>query len=110
MTTLLHLSQTVVDMQQELSREQRFASDACAALLKGVSLLRDATDALERDIKTAFEERDRAVSRVLGNSSPYVAMVDPHDVDPLEYDRREKAALAEGLIVQPQYSRTQAGE
>ena len=110
MTTLFHLSQTIVDMQQELAREQRFSNDACMALLKGVSLLRDATDALERDIKTAFEERGMAVSRVLGNSAPYVTTVDPNDVDPLDYERREIAALAEGLTVRPQYNRTQAGE
>lgn len=110
MTTLLHLSQTIVDMQQELSREQRFSSDACMALLKGVSLLRDATDALEKDIRAAFEERDRAVSRVLGNSAPYVTTVDQNDIDPLDYERREMAALAEGLTVRPQYNRAQAGE
>jgi hypothetical protein len=79
MTTLLHLSQTIVDMQQELSREQRFASDSCVALLKGVSLLRDATDALEKDIKVAFEERDRAVTRMLGNSAPFTTTIDPDD-------------------------------
>jgi hypothetical protein len=69
MTTLQHLSQTVIDMQQELSREQRFADDSCHSLLKGIALLREATDALERDIKTAFEERGRAISRVLGSNT-----------------------------------------
>ena len=77
MTTLIHLSQTVVDMQEQLSREQRFGQDALAALLKGVGLLRDATDALERDIKTAFGERDQAISRVLGTGSPNLTMVEP---------------------------------
>lgn len=77
MTTLLHLSQTIIDMQQELAREQRFANDSCVSLMKGVALLREALDALERDIKTAFEERDRAVSRVLGNSAPYTTTIDP---------------------------------
>ena len=79
MTTLLHLSQTIVDMQQELSREQRFSSDACMALLKGVSLLRDATDALEKDIRAAFEERDRAVTRMLGNSAPFTTTIESDD-------------------------------
>jgi hypothetical protein len=86
-------------MQQELAREQRFSNDACMALLKGVSLLRDATDALERDIKTAFEERGMAVSRVLGNSAPYVTTVDQSDIDPLDYERREMAALAEDYMI-----------
>ena len=79
MTTLLHLSQTVVDIQQALAREDRFSNDACITLLKGVSLLRDATDALERDIKTAFEERGMSISRVLGNSAPYTATIESDD-------------------------------
>ena len=77
MTTLVHLSQTIVDMQQELAREQRFGQDALAALLKGVTLLRDATDELERDIKAAFGERDQAISRVLGSNQPNITMVEP---------------------------------
>lgn len=79
MTTLLHLSQTIIDMQQELTREQRFSHDACHNLMKGVALLREATDALERDIRSAFEERDRSVSRVLGNSAPYTTTIEPDD-------------------------------
>lgn len=95
MTTLLHLSQTIVDMQQELSREQRFSTDSCISLLKGVALLREALDALERDIKTAFEERDRAVARVLGNSAPFTTTIDPDD--PLGLER----ALMNGQNVPP---------
>jgi hypothetical protein len=78
-TTLLHLSQSIVDMQQELAREQRFAHDACHNLLKGTSLLREALDALEKDIKTVFEERDRSVCRVLGNSAPYTTTIESDD-------------------------------
>lgn len=76
MSTLLHLSQTVIDMQQELAREQRFANDSCHSLMKGIALLREATDALERDIRAAFEERDRAIARVLGGNVTASAPVD----------------------------------
>lgn len=79
MTTLLHLSQTIIDMQQELSREQRFSQDACHSLLKGVELVREAVDALAKDIKSAFDERDRAVCRVLGNSAPYTTTIEADD-------------------------------
>jgi len=90
MTTLLHLSQTIVDMQQELAREQRFGQDALAALLKGVALLRDATDALERDIKAALGERHQAISRVLGSDPPNITMVEPgYQID------TERALMAE---------------
>ena len=45
--------------------------------MKGVSLVREAVDALERDIKANFEERDRSVSRVLGNSAPFTTTIEP---------------------------------
>jgi hypothetical protein len=89
MTTLLHLSQAVVDMQQELAREQRFGHDACRNLLAGVNLIREALDGLEKDIKTAFEERDRSVSRVLGNSAPFTTTIEPND--PLGLNMMPKA-------------------
>lgn len=76
MTTLLHLSQSIADMQDHLSREQRFSHDACHNLLSGVKLCREAIDALERDIRNHFEERDRSVSRLIGNSQPYTTIID----------------------------------
>lgn len=76
MTTLLHLSQAVLDMQENLSREQRFSQDACHNLLNGTKLLREGVDALERDIRAHFEERDRSVSRMIGNSQPYTTVID----------------------------------
>lgn len=79
MNTLLHLSQSIVDMQQELAREQRFGHDAYNNLLKGTALIREALDALERDIKTVFEERDRSVSRILGNSAPFTTTIESDD-------------------------------
>lgn len=76
MTTLLHLSQSIIDIQDALQREQRFAQDACHNLLNGTKLLREALDALERDIRAHFEERDRAVSRVMGNSQLHAPVID----------------------------------
>ncbi len=76
MTTLLHLNQAVLDMQENLSREQRFSQDACHNLLNGAKLLREAVEALERDIRAHFEERDRSVSRMIGTSQPYTTVID----------------------------------
>jgi hypothetical protein len=76
MTTLLHLNQAVLDMQENLSREQRFSQDACHNLLNGTKLLREAVEALERDIRAHFEERDRSVSRMIGTSQPYTTVID----------------------------------
>lgn len=76
MTTLLHLNQALVDIQENLTREQRFSQDACHSLLNGTKLVREAVEALERDIRTHFDERDRSVSRLLGNSQPYTTLID----------------------------------
>lgn len=91
MTNLLHLSQTLTDIQQELAREQRFSGDACHNLLKGVALVREALEALERDIKANFEERDRSVARVLGNSAPFTTTIDPDD--PLALDGQDEGEV-----------------
>lgn len=76
MTTLLHLNQTLLDVQETLAREKRFGHDTCHNLLNGTKLLREAIDNLERDIKTYFEERDRSISCVLGTSQPYTTLID----------------------------------
>jgi len=91
MTTLLHLTQSISDMQNELSREQRFSHDAKRNLLNGTKLLREAIDALERDILNNFDERDRSISRMIGNSQPYTTIIDePHDVPEIEAAKPEK--------------------
>lgn len=84
MTTLLHLSQVVIDMQAELSREQHFARNTFQALRKGIVLVREALDALEKDIQTAFEERDRALSRIQGNTLQFTIEAD----DPLGLNKK----------------------
>ncbi len=76
MTTLLHLSQTIIDIQDSLNREQRFSRDACHNLLNGTKLLRDALEALDRDIRSHFEERDRSISMMVGTSQPYTAIIE----------------------------------
>jgi hypothetical protein len=76
MTTLLHLNQTLLDVQETLAREKRFGHDTCHNLLNVTKMLREAIDNLERDIKTYFEERDRSISCVLGTSQPYTTLID----------------------------------
>jgi hypothetical protein len=63
-------------MQNELSREQRFSLDAKRNLLNGVKLLREAIDALERDILNNFDERDRSIARMIGNSQPFTTVIE----------------------------------
>lgn len=76
MTTLLHLNQTLLDVQETLARERRFGHDTCHSLLNGLKLVRESLDGLERDIRNYFEERDRSISCVLGNSQPFTTLID----------------------------------
>lgn len=81
MTTLLHLNQTLLDVQEALARERRFGHDTSHGLINGIKLVREGLDALERDIRTYFEERDRSLSCVLGSSQPYTTLIDDTSVD-----------------------------
>lgn len=76
MTTLLHLAQSISDIQNDLAREQRFSADARRNLLSGVKIIREAIDALERDIAANFDERDRSVARMIGNSHPFTTVIE----------------------------------
>lgn len=76
MTTLLNLSQSISDMQQELAREQRFSRDAYQSLKRGVGLVREALDALEKELQDMFVERDRAMTRLHGNSAPFTTTIE----------------------------------
>lgn len=79
MATLLNIGQAINDMQQELAREQRFSRDAYQVLKKGIALVREAMDALEKDAQDIFEERDRAISRLHGNSDLFVTTIEADD-------------------------------
>lgn len=76
MATLLHLNQTLLDVQETLLRERRFGRDTCQNLINGIKLVREGLDNMERDIRTYFEERDRSLSCVMGNSQPYATLID----------------------------------
>lgn len=79
MTNFLHLTQVLTDMQSDLSREQRFTRDVKTSLMKGLAIVREAIDSVEREMMDAFDERDRAISRILGNSTTFVATISPDD-------------------------------
>ena len=77
MTTFFHLGQSLTDMQQGLAREQRFGVEAGQNLLRGIALIREALDTLERDTKTMIEERERAISTLIGGSTSTTVVPEP---------------------------------
>lgn len=57
-------------------------------LLIGVKLVKDAAEALEKDILANFDERDRSISRMIGNSQPYATVIENTPV--IKIDAPEK--------------------
>lgn len=86
MTTLLHLNQTLLDVQEALARERRFGHDTCHSLMASIKLLREGLDGMERDIKSYFEDRDRSISAVLGSSQPFTTVIDQAPVMSIDAD------------------------
>lgn len=82
MTTLLHLNQTLLDVQETLARERRFGHETCHSLVNSIRLIREGLDGMERDIKNYFDERDRSISCVIGNSQPFTTVIDQASSSP----------------------------
>lgn len=90
MSTLLHLNQTLLDVQEILARERRFGHDTCHSLINSLKLVREGLDGMERDIKTYFEERDRSISCVIGNSQPFTTVIDDTPATTPAIERKKK--------------------
>lgn len=84
MTTFFHLGQALIDMQQGLGREQRFGTEAGQNLLKGIAIIREALDTLERDTKTMIEERERAIASLIGGTGTGPVAVAPEPIMSLD--------------------------
>lgn len=70
MTTLHNLGLSLVDLQDRLQRELQFSSDSRNHVMNAMGTVREALDALDQAIQTAFDERMRALSAALGNGKP----------------------------------------
>ena len=70
MATLHNLELGLIDLQDRMQRELQFSSDSRALISKAAATARDALDALEGAINTAFDERMRALSAAIGTGKP----------------------------------------
>jgi len=80
MTTLHHLELAVIDMSERMRRELQFSSDARKQIRDSFIILRDALDATEKAVNSAFDERMMALSSAIGTGAPSPETVD-HALD-----------------------------
>jgi len=77
MSTLKHLDMALVDLRERLSRELQFSHDAEAQITAALDTVCQGLEHLERSIRNAFAERNRALEAALGTSAPAQASALP---------------------------------
>lgn len=80
MSTLHHLNMALLDMQERVQRELQFSADAEKLILDNMATAMEALGNLDRSIRTAFGERNRALSLMLGSGKPSPETVQHVDV------------------------------
>ena len=70
MSTLHHLNMALLDVQERVQRELQFSSDAEKLILDNMAMAMEALGNLDRSIRTAFNERNRALATMLGSGKP----------------------------------------
>lgn len=69
MSNILHMQQTILDIQERVNREIQFGEDTQRELLTTVRLMRDTLGHLENQINQLFNERAAALVSVIGHPS-----------------------------------------
>ena len=67
----------LVDLRERLSRELQFSHDAEAQITAALDTVCQGLEHLERSIRNAFAERNRALEAALGTSAPAQAAALP---------------------------------
>lgn len=76
MSTLHTLNLALVDIEDRLTRELQFSSDAEKQILDALTIVREGLQQLERGVRSAFQERTRALSAAIGSGKPVPETVD----------------------------------
>lgn len=80
MSTLQHLNMALVDMENRLQRELQFSADAEKLIIDNMAVVMEAIGNLDRSIRAAFNERNRALALMLGSGKPSPETVQHVDV------------------------------
>lgn len=91
MSTLHHLNMALLDVQERVQRELQFSSDAEKLIIDNLAVVHEAFGNLDRSIRTAFGERNRALATMLGSGKPSPETV---HVEMIEEPVKAKKAVA----------------
>ena len=91
MSNILHLQQNLIDIQERINREVQFGEDTARELLKTVSLLKETTAMLEKQIITLFQDRRASLMATLGQPQETMTLVH----EPEEKPAKAKLKVAE---------------
>lgn len=70
MSTLHHLNMALIDVQDRVQRELQFSADAEKLIIDNLATVHEAFGNLDRSIRTAFAERNRALATMIGTGKP----------------------------------------
>jgi hypothetical protein len=87
MSTLHSMNLALVDLEDRLMRELQFSHDAEKQILDALAIVKDGLEQLDRSIRAAFQERNRALSAAIGTGRPNPETV---DADPQPAPKRPK--------------------
>lgn len=91
MSTLHHLNMALIDVQDRVQRELQFSADAEKLILDNLATVHEAFGNLDRSIRTAFGERNRALATMLGSGKPSPETV---HVEMIEEPTKKQKAVA----------------
>jgi len=77
MSTLKHLDLALIDLRDRLTRELQFSAEAEAQITAAIATVSDGLTHLDRTIRNAFAERNRALETALGSTAPAPAIGGP---------------------------------
>jgi len=77
MSTLKHIDMALIDLRDRLTRELQFSAEAEAQITAALATVSEGLTHLDRTIRNAFAERNRALEAALGTSAPAQAAALP---------------------------------
>jgi len=77
MSTLKHIDMALIDLRERLTRELQFSAEAEAQITAALATVSEGLTHLDRTIRNAFAERNRALETALGSTAPAPAAALP---------------------------------
>lgn len=102
MSTLKHIDLALIDLRERLTRELQFSAEAEAQITAALATVSEGLTHLDRTIRNAFAERNRALETALGSTAPAPAAALPVPApEPVAMPEDAPEALHESLEDRP---------